>query len=112
MKVKESNLYFIAVFLILCLVLGGLSIVDAGLTRIIMPEAPFVTLSVKYSHGLTLVVPEKHYHIPCIELCTVRIEDSYWHFAKGGGEIKLPRFFILGDIKKLRSWLDVDKLSP
>jgi hypothetical protein len=111
-KVKESNLYFIAMFIILGLVLGGLSIVDAGLTRLIMPEAPFVSVSIKYSHGMTLVVPDKQYHVPCIELCTVSIEDSYWHFARGGGEVKLPRLLIFGDIEKLRSWLDVDKLSP
>lgn len=112
MKVKENNLYFIAAIFFLAVVLGGLSIVDSGLNRLIMPEEPFISVAVQYNHGLELKVPGKQVSVPCIELCSVNTKDNYWHIARGGASFMLPRYISFGDIDKLRSWLNVDKMTP
>ncbi|HOC06052.1 MAG: hypothetical protein ACOX21_01560 [Bacillota bacterium] len=112
MKVKENNLYFVAVLFFLAVVLGGLSIVDAGLNRLIAPEEPFISVAVQYDHGIKLKIPGKQLHLPCLDLCSVEMGDNCWHFARGEVRLGLPRFITLGSIERLRSLLDVDKSEP
>lgn len=112
MKSSEKNLYFCAVLFLLLLVLGGLKLADANLTRLMAPEAPFATVSLQYEHGLVLKGPEKQYRLPSLDLVTIDVEENSLHLSRGGRGLKLPRFVALGNIEKLRGLLDVDKLMP
>lgn len=112
MKSNEKNLYFSAVLLFLVLVLGGLKLVDASLSRLIEPDAPFATVSLQYEHGFVLLGPEKQYCLPSLELGTIKVEESSLRFSRGERSLKLPRFLTWGNIEKLRVLLDVDKLMP
>ena len=110
---SEKNLYFGAIMLFLFLVLGGLNLVDANLTRLVLPDTPFATISRTYEHGLVLKVPEKQYNLPSLEIVTIAMEDGSLLFTRnGGGGVKVPRFLTWWNIKKLRGLLDVDKLMP
>jgi hypothetical protein len=111
-KSSDKNLYFSAILFFLLLVLGGLKLVDASLTRLIEPEAPFATFSVQYEHGLVLKGPKNQYRLPSLKLVTIRVEESSLHLSRGGKGLKLPRFLTWGNIEKLRGLLDVDKLMP
>ena len=112
MKPEEKNLTFIAFLLLFLLFLGGVALVDTNLTRLIMPETPFATISLAYEHGLVFKGPETCYCLPSLDILTLSSGKDNLRLSRGGPGLKVPRFISLGNIDKLRRLLDIDKLMP
>lgn len=112
MKSGEKNLLFCAVFIFFLLVVVGLRLVDANLTRMIVPDTPFATFSLRYEHGFVLVGSGEKHPVPSLALVNLRTGASKLSICRGRGELVLPLYLNLGEIKGLRGLLAVDKLLP
>lgn len=112
MKPKEANLLFCSVVLLLLLVLAGVSQVDASLTSLLLPAAPYTTLALAYQHGFVLKGPQCEYSLPSIKLATLDFTGENLLFTLGNTGFCLPRYIALGNIEKLKRLLAVDKLTP
>jgi hypothetical protein len=99
---REKNQLFIGLLLFILIVVFGLNLVDGGLTRLLLPEQAFATVSVGYSHGLYFVGPNSHFQIQSKKIGALKIEGESIQLELLFFRLQLPLFLHLGNIENLR----------
>jgi hypothetical protein len=91
--------------LLIIIVFTGLNAADLNLTRLMLPEKPFFTVSLTYEHGLVLRGPAKQYCLPALPVAAITMEQDTLVLNLGEMRLKLPRFLVWGNLISLRRFL-------
>lgn len=102
---QEKNLCFGAVMILILIVFTGLKAADLNLTRLLLPDKPFSTVSITYERCLVFKGPAKQYCLPSLLVATITMEQDTLLVELGGVRFKLPRFMVWGNLMSLRRFL-------
>ena len=99
---KEKNQLFICITLLAVIVVFGLSLVDGGLTRLVLPEEDFSTISVGYNHGLYFAGPNSRYQLNSKRIGALLIIEEELQVETLSFRLRLPLYINLGSIENIR----------
>jgi len=86
----EKNLLFIGVTIVSLILLIGIALVDGSLNRLIVPDRPFATASIKYNHGIVWVSQEKQVAVKAPRLANLQINQNQMSLETRLFKLELP----------------------
>jgi hypothetical protein len=101
----EKNLLFLGLAIFALVVIGGLNLVDGNLTRLMVPESPYLTASVSYDHGIVISGPERKIRLGAQDLVFIASRGGEVHLERGPIQLRIPYIITLGGIEKIRDWV-------
>jgi len=99
----EKNLLFVGIVMLLMVVIIGINLVDGSLTRLMLPDLPFSTVSVKYNHGMVLTGPESELCLVSPSLAALWVAGDVVHVETVWFKIRTPYILTLGNIENMRT---------
>lgn len=106
---RENNTIFIGVTLLILIVLVGAGLVDASLSKLLLPPEPFATVAVDYQHGIVIRGPESEICLKAAKIGTLAVEGEAIIIQTGFFSIKVPFVLTVGNISRLRDALLLTK---
>lgn len=107
MSAKEKNTAFLIVVIFLLIVFAGINQVDTALTKLVVPEKPFASASIGYSHGFILAGPESQLHLPGLRIARLNLEENVLEYSCSKFQVRVPLLLHIGDIDKLRTMAEM-----